>query len=68
MTPGRNGLLTSHTTVDLGRVEEIAISDLASLMTTEVGFTGKITRDTSKPDWQPQRCLDVSRAQQLIGS
>jgi nucleoside-diphosphate-sugar epimerase len=32
-----------------------------------VGFAGRIAWDTSKPDGQPRRCLDVSRARERIG-
>ena len=32
-----------------------------------VGFQGRITWDTSKPDGQPRRCLDTSRARELFG-
>jgi len=31
------------------------------------GFTGRIEWDTSKPDGQPRRCLDTSRAEKLFG-
>src|SRR5438105_11540878 len=33
----------------------------------EVGFTGDIVWDSTKPNGQPRRCLDVSRAKQLFG-
>ena len=53
--------------VNLGCGEEISIRDLAQLITEEVGFTGRITWDTTKPNGQPRRCLDVSRAKELFG-
>jgi GDP-L-fucose synthase len=53
--------------VNLGTGEEIAIRELATLIAAEVGFTGHIQWDTSKPNGQPRRCLDVSRAKQLFG-
>ena len=53
--------------VNLGTGEEITIRDLAHLVVAEVGFTGTIQWDVSKPNGQPRRCLDVSRAQQLFG-
>ena len=53
--------------VNLGSGEEISIHDLAQLITEEVGFTGRITWDTTKPNGQPRRCLDVSRAKELFG-
>jgi GDP-L-fucose synthase len=53
--------------VNLGTGEEVAIRDLAKLIAAEVCFTGQIQWDTSKPNGQPRRCLDVSRAKQLFG-
>lgn len=52
--------------VNLGTGEEIAIRDLAQMIAAEVGFTGQIVWDSSKPNGQPRRCLDVSRAKQLF--
>ncbi len=53
--------------VNLGTGEEVAIRDLAGLIAKEVGFTGPITWDRTKPNGQPRRCLDVTRAKQLFG-
>ena len=53
--------------VNLGTGEEISIKDLAQLVAAEVGFTGKIIWDTSKPNGQPRRALDVSRAERFFG-
>ena len=53
--------------VNLGTGQEITIRDLANLIAAEVGFEGRITWDTSKPNGQPRRALDVSRAQSLFG-
>ena len=53
--------------VNLGIGEEISICDLAQLITAEVGYTGNINWDTTKPNGQPRRCLDVSRAKQQFG-
>lgn len=53
--------------VNLGTGEEISIRDLAKLIAAEVGFTGQIQWDATKPNGQPRRCLDVSRAKQLFG-
>ena len=53
--------------VNLGTGEEITIRELATLIAAEVGFTGHLQWDTSKPNGQPRRCLDVSRAKQLFG-
>ncbi|HMS84501.1 MAG TPA: GDP-L-fucose synthase [Nitrospira sp.] len=53
--------------VNLGTGAEISILDLARLIADEVGFTGQIQWDVTKPNGQPRRCLDVSRAKQLFG-
>jgi GDP-L-fucose synthase len=49
--------------VNLGAGFEISIRDLAEKIGALTGFTGLITWDTSKPNGQPRRSLDVSRAQ-----
>jgi len=48
--------------VNLGRGEEVAISDLARTIAEKSGFHGEIVWDPSKPNGQPRRKLDVSRA------
>ena len=53
--------------VNLGTGEEITIRNLAELIAAEVGFKGEVTWDTSKPNGQPRRCLDVTRAKELFG-
>ena len=53
--------------VNLGTGEEVTIRDLASLTAMEVGFAGQIVWDTTKPNGQPRRCLDVARAKELFG-
>jgi len=53
--------------VNLGTGQEISIRDLVELIARLTGFTGEIVWDTSKPDGQPRRCLDVSRAKELFG-
>jgi GDP-L-fucose synthase len=53
--------------VNIGSGEEITIRDLAEMIAAEVGFTGKIVWDATKPNGQPRRCLDVSRAKELFG-
>jgi GDP-L-fucose synthase len=53
--------------VNLGRGEEIAVRDLAKLIAREVGFDGAIQWDTSKPNGQPRRRLDTSRAEREFG-
>ena len=53
--------------VNLGTGEEIAIGDLARLVRDATGFTGTIRWDTSKPNGQPRRRLDTTRAEELFG-
>ncbi len=53
--------------VNLGTGREISIRELTELIASMVGFQGRITWDTSKPDGQPRRCLDTSRARELFG-
>lgn len=57
----------SSVPVNLGTGEEITIRELARLIASEVGFKGQIEWDISKPNGQPRRCLDVSRAEELFG-
>ncbi len=52
--------------VNLGSGREISIKDLSELIATLVGFEGEIVWDTSKPDGQPRRQLDVTRAKRLL--
>ena len=53
--------------VNLGTGEEIAIRDLATLIAEQTGFDGEIVWDTSKPNGQPRRKLDTSRARKGFG-
>lgn len=53
--------------VNLGTGEEVTIRNLAGLIAREVGFDGTIDWDTTKPNGQPRRCLDVGRAKELFG-
>lgn len=53
--------------VNLGSGMEITIRELVLLIQELTGYSGKIHWDTSKPDGQPKRCLDVNRAQQEFG-
>ena len=48
--------------VNLGTGFEIAIKDLVELIARLTGFKGEITFDVTKPDGQPRRCLDTTRA------
>jgi GDP-L-fucose synthase len=52
--------------VNVGSGEEIAIRDLAELIAELTGFEGEIVWDRSKPNGQPRRNIDVSRAERLF--
>jgi GDP-L-fucose synthase len=49
--------------VNLGSGQEISIKDLAELIAKLVGFEGDLVWDASKPDGQPRRRLDTTRAE-----
>ena len=53
--------------VNLGTNEEISIKDLAELIARLVGFEGDLEWDSSRPDGQPRRRVDSSRARELFG-
>jgi GDP-L-fucose synthase len=53
--------------VNLGSGEEIAIKALAGKIGTMMGFSGRFVWDTSKPNGQPRRALDVTRARERFG-
>jgi len=53
--------------VNLGAGFEITIRDLAEKIRRLVGFEGKLAWDDTKPDGQPRRCLDTSRAAAAFG-
>jgi GDP-L-fucose synthase len=53
--------------VNLGTGEEIAIGDLARLVRDATGFRGTIRWDASRPNGQPRRRLDITRAEELFG-
>ena len=53
--------------VNLGAGREITIHDLVLRIAELTGFRGEISWDTSKPDGQPRRRLDVSRAEREFG-
>jgi len=53
--------------INLGGGQEIAIRDLVAKIATACDYAGRIVWDSSKPDGQPRRALDISRARQLLG-
>ncbi len=53
--------------VNIGSGSEITIRNLAEKIARLTGFDGEIWWDSSKPDGQPRRCLDVSKARECFG-
>jgi GDP-L-fucose synthase len=53
--------------VNLGSGAEISIADLASRIASRTGFTGRVEWDRTKPNGQPRRRLDTSRARERFG-
>jgi GDP-L-fucose synthase len=53
--------------VNIGAGFEITIKELAEKIAKISGFKGEIRWDSTKPDGQPRRCLDTSRAKKLFG-
>jgi GDP-L-fucose synthase len=53
--------------VNLGSGMEISIKDLADTIAKHVDYEGKVSWDASKPNGQPRRALDVSRAEKYFG-
>lgn len=53
--------------VNLGVGSEISIRDLVTRICELTGFQGEVVWDATRPNGQPRRCLDVSRAEALFG-
>ena len=53
--------------VNLGSGAEVTIRDLAATIGRLVGFAGEVRWDTTKPDGQPRRLVDVRRAEKMLG-
>lgn len=53
--------------INLGTGREIKIKELAKLISSLVGYKGDTIYDTSKPDGQPRRCLNVDKAKRAFG-
>lgn len=53
--------------VNIGSGREITIRDLVDLIVEMTGYTGRVVWDRTKPDGQPQRCLDTSWAEVEFG-
>jgi len=57
----------SHEPINIGTGTEISIKELTELIVKLTKFNGTIQWDTSYPDGQPRRCLDIRRAKQHLG-
>ena len=53
--------------INLGTGIETSIAELTELIAKTVGYEGEVAWDTSKPDGQPRRYLDVTRARDILG-
>jgi GDP-L-fucose synthase len=53
--------------VNLGAAKEISMRELADVIADVTGFRGRIVWDTSKPNGQPRRSVDGTRARELFG-
>ena len=53
--------------VNLGADRELLIKELVEIITELTGFEGRVVWDSSKPDGQPRRSVDASRARELFG-
>jgi GDP-L-fucose synthase len=59
--------LEEPTPVNLGTGKEITIKALAETIARLTGFDGRLEWDPKQPDGQPRRCLDTTRADELLG-
>ena len=57
---------TSSDPINVGTGDEISIKELANNIAHIMGFKGKIVFDTSMPDGQPRRCVDTTKAAQIL--
>jgi GDP-L-fucose synthase len=53
--------------INIGVDSEITLRDLVSLIKHITGYQGKVIYDNSKPDGQPRRCLDTTKAKSAFG-
>lgn len=53
--------------INVGTGREVTIADLVGMIKKAVGYDVEIEWDATKPDGQPRRCLDISRARDLFG-
>ena len=53
--------------LNIGTGEEITIAELVRLIARHAGYRGDVVFEPNQPDGQPRRCLDVSRAREILG-
>jgi GDP-L-fucose synthase len=53
--------------VNIGAGREVPVNDLIATVCDMTGYRGKVVRDLTRPDGQPRRCLDTSRAREAFG-
>jgi GDP-L-fucose synthase len=58
---------TGPNPINIGTCSEIKIADLVSMIADIMGYEGSITYNDEFPDGQPRRCLDVSKARDILG-
>jgi GDP-L-fucose synthase len=55
------------TPINLGSGEEVSIKRLAEMIAAAAGYSGRISWDSSKPDGQARRCMNTTRAREMLG-
>ena len=63
----RPSATTGREPINVGAAREITIRELTETIARLTGFEGELAWDASKPDGQPRRYLDTSRATELLG-
>ena len=53
--------------INIGTGQEITIKDLVIEISEQMGYEGEVVWETDKPDGQPRRCLDTTKAKELLG-
>ena len=53
--------------INIGTGKEVKIKDLVTEISEQMGYEGEIIWQTDKPDGQPRRCLDTTKAKELLG-
>jgi GDP-L-fucose synthase len=60
-------IVTDPSPINLGGGGEVNMRDLAEMIACECSYMGEITWDASKPDGQPRRAVDATRAREILG-